>query len=169
MFEYTSTGVSTPKSIVTPRSVPRGIINETVRELELRSAGWRESAAIWSGDRDGRVRQVFYHHRLGKDRAGPLFLELPEQAKLSLYQRLANEKQVVLALLHTHPQSWVGLSEVDQQNQLSSRVGFWSIVLPHYGRCVWTPRDIGYHVRAERGWAQLGPDAVEQHFHISEE
>jgi len=76
---------------------------------------------------------------------------------------------VVLALLHTHPQSWVGLSEIDQQNQLSSRVGFWSIVLPYYGHCAWNARDIGYHVRAERGWIRLHPDDVEQHFHILED
>jgi hypothetical protein len=164
MSEYSWPRLPTAKATISRRLVPRSIVEETVCELRSRSAGWRESAAIWAGHRDGTVNQVFFHHRLADDRGGPLSLELPEHAKFDLYRKLARANQVLLALLHTHPADWVGLSLIDQQNQLSSRVGFWSIVLPHYGRDDWDVRDIGFHVRAERGWIQLPPDDVEQHF-----
>ena len=164
MPEYTWPRLPAAKTAISRRLVPRSIVDVTVQELRSRSAGWRESAAIWAGNRNGAVTQVFFHHMLADDRGGPLSLELPEHAKLDLYQKLAKENQVLLALLHTHPADWVGLSLVDQQNQLSSRVGFWSIVLPHYGCNDWNARDIGFHVRAERGWIQLPPDDVEQHF-----
>jgi hypothetical protein len=166
MSEFASSRLSATKTTVRRCIVPRSIIEQTVRELRARSSGWRESAAIWSGTRDGLVEQVFFHHRLGNDRGGPLSLELPEHAKLGLYQKLAAQNQVLLALLHTHPEGWVGLSKIDQQNQLSSRVGFWSIVLPYYGRNDWNPRDIGFHIRVEHGWLQLSLDEVEQHFSI---
>lgn len=167
MPEYSRARLPAAKPVISRRLVPRSILDATVQELRSRSAGWRESAAIWTGNRDGTVHQVFFHHILADDRGGPLSLELPEHAKLDLYQRLAKKNQVLLALLHTHPEDWVGLSSVDQQNQLSSRVGFWSIVLPHYGRNDWNLREVGFHVRAERGWVQLSHDDVAQHFSIT--
>jgi len=148
--------------------VPRSIVETTVLELRSRSAGWRESAGIWTGNRDGTVVQVHFHHQLADDRGGPLSLELPESAKFDLYRTLASKDQVLLALLHTHPDAWVGLSAVDQRNQLSSRIGFWSIVLPHYGRNIWNKREIGFHMRGEYGWITLRPDEVEQCMSILE-
>jgi proteasome lid subunit RPN8/RPN11 len=166
MFESTQLRLSTAKTTISRRIAPRSLVEATVRELRSRSSGWRESAAIWAGDRDGTVKQIFFHHTLADDQGGPLSLELPEHAKFNLYRTLAKENQTLLALLHTHPADWVGLSHIDQQNQLSSRIGFWSIVLPHYGCNDWNTYDIGYHVRAERGWIQLLPDEVEQYFSI---
>jgi proteasome lid subunit RPN8/RPN11 len=148
--------------------VPRRILDETVGELRARSAGWRESACVWAGTRDGGVKQVIFHHHIGDDHAGPLSLELPESAKLDLYARLASGKQFVLALLHTHPEDWVGLSLIDRQNQISSRVGFWSIVLPHYARNEWDAAEIGFHVRADRGWVTLTVDEATQALTVME-
>lgn len=144
-----------PAPVISRRVVPQSIIDRTLLGLRERSAGWRESASVWAGQRDGVVQQVIFHHEIADDRGGPLSLELPEAAKLQLYGRLAAERQVLLALLHTHPEDWVGLSWIDQQNQISSRVGFWSIVLPHYGRCPWSWSDVGFHMRTAEGWYQL--------------
>lgn len=166
MSQPTITRVPTEKMTPLGRVVPQRIVDATLLELRARSAGWRESAAIWAGDRNGVVRQVFFHHHLGNDRAGPQFLELSEAAKLQLYQRLAGLRQVLLALLHTHPYAWVGLSAIDQQNQISSQVGFWSIVIPHFGQRAWDTRQIGFHVRAERGWKRLSPCDVQRRFQI---
>lgn len=168
MSESEKQRLSTTKTTISRRLVPRSVIETTLRELRSRSAGWRESAAIWAGNRDGTVKQVLFHHQLADDRGGPLSLELPETAKFDLYRKLASEDQILLALLHTHPAAWVGLSAIDQQNQLSSRVGFWSIVLPHYGRCTWNKREIGFHVRGERGWTTLRTEEVGQCMSILE-
>jgi len=106
------------------------------------------------------VSRVIFHHELGDDRATALALELPEAAKFALYRDLADRQEALLALLHTHPEQWVGLSAIDEQNQVSSRVGFWSIVVPFYGVCDWAPQELGCHVRCEFGWRQLAVDEV---------
>jgi proteasome lid subunit RPN8/RPN11 len=141
--------------------------------LRARSVGWRESACIWSGTRDastsvGRVTHVTFHHELADDHATALSLELPEAAKFSLYQHLAAAGDTLLALLHTHPESWVDLSPIDERNQLSSRIGFWSIVLPHYATRAWRVDDTGFHVRCERGWYRLSAAEIEARLAIED-
>jgi len=152
---------------------PRAVLERTVLGLRNRSAGWRESACVWSGSRDevthiGRVARVTFHHDVADDRATALSLELSESAKFTLYQRLASSGETLLALLHTHPNDWVGLSEIDMRNQLGSRIGFWSIVLPHYAARDADPRVIGFHVRCQRGWQQLSDLEASERFHIVE-
>jgi len=131
-----------------------------VQGLRHRSDGCRESACMWIGNYDGAVRSVLFHHEIADDRATALSLELPEKAKFSLYEQLARDKLRVLALLHTHPDSWVDLSWIDQQNQISSRMGFLSIVLPLYGNVSWHVDAIGFHVKCERGWRRLTTSEV---------
>jgi hypothetical protein len=111
---------------------------------------------MWIGDRSsGRVNRVIFHHEIADDRATALSLELPEKAKFALYQHLTLTKESILALLHTHPFDWVDLSPIDQANQISSRVGFWSIVLPHYARTPWSTRTAGFHILDHNGWVRL--------------
>lgn len=148
------------------RIISRQLLDQTVIGLRARSGGWRESACVWAGTRDGAIKQVLFHHQLGNDCGGPLFLELPEHAKFDLYRRLAAENQVLLALLHTHPYEWVGLSPTDQDNQISSRLGFWSIVLPYYARDPWDIESVGCHIRVDGGWQTLHVDQIRQHLII---
>lgn len=101
------------------------------------------------------AQDVYYHHELCDDLAGPLFLELSEAAKFRLYADLASRGLRLIAVLHTHPYDWVDLSEVDQQNQLCSRLGFWSIVIPRYAKKPWMVTRFGVHVRIENGWERL--------------
>ena len=147
--------------------VPRSLLQRTVEGLRARSNRWRESACVWTGARDGRgVTDVLFHHQLADDRATRFSLELPETAKFALYERLGKRNEALLALLHTHPGDGVELSLVDQRNQLSSRVGFWSIVLPYYGVLDWQTEDIGFHVRCDRGWRRLDVTEVQERLHV---
>src|SRR5690242_3880353 len=65
----------------------RPLFEKTLRALSERSAGWRESAAIWAGTvvaDEWVAENVYFHHQLCDDRAGALSLELSETAKLQL-------------------------------------------------------------------------------------
>lgn len=142
--------------------IPEALFELTLARLTERSAGWRESAAIWTGKLEGDdalASEVLFHHELCDDQAGPLFLELTEQAKFDLYRRLAARKRKLVGMIHTHPEDWVELSPVDASNQLCSRLGFWSLVAPWYGSPPWDLGAFGVHARANSGWYQyLGPD-----------
>jgi proteasome lid subunit RPN8/RPN11 len=103
---------------------------------------------------DAVASDVFFHHELCDDQAGPLFLELTEQAKFDLYRSLAASGKKLAGMIHTHPEDWVELSEVDKRNQLCSRIGFWSLVVPWYGKPPWDIGSMGIHARADSGWYQ---------------
>lgn len=129
-----------------------------MKGLCVHSADWRESGAIWAGHISGdvwRATDVFFHHELGEALGGPLFLELSESAKYRLYELLNRKGLRLIGLIHTHPEEWVGMSEVDEQNQIGSRIGFWSLVAPWYGRKPWALSKMGVHERLEKGWRRL--------------
>lgn len=147
--------------------MPASVLERTLTGLKVRSAGWRESAAIWAGQVKGETEWIaqcaYFHHELCNDQAGPLSLELSEKAKYRLYEELSHHHLRLIALIHTHPTNWVGLSAIDEQNQLCSRVGFWSIVVPFYARARTGFETMGVHVRAESGWLRLtGQETTER-------
>ena len=165
MSHATGARLSAAQTPASRLTVPRGVILTTVTGLRERSAGWRESACVWIGTAAGAVQRVTFHH--ADDHATALSLELPEAAKFALYQQLAQEKLRILALLHTHPDSWVDLSPIDQKNQISSRLGFLSLVLPHYGRHDWNFDDVGFHVKCDRGWRRIHGDEAREAVRIT--
>lgn len=153
-------------------AIPRTLYLNTMRELRARSAGWRESAAIWSGSIENdkwTASTLHLHHQMGSPDSGPLFLELTQVSKFQLYQRLQPRGEQLIALIHTHPAGWVELSKIDQANQLSSRVGFWSLVVPHYGNEPWEIETIGIHERCPIGWRQLPVNEIESRVKITED
>lgn len=121
----------------------------------------RESGAVWSGSLDGsvtKVSRVDFHHELCDDKAKALSMELSESAKFRLYEELGQEGLKLAGLVHTHPAEWVALSDVDRENQLCSRVGFWSLVIPRYAREGCRLEEIGVHLQTEDGWYELKPE-----------
>jgi proteasome lid subunit RPN8/RPN11 len=151
----------------------RDLFERTLSGLRDRSRGWRESAAIWSGrvtngETLWRAERVDFHHELGDDRAGPLRLELSESAKFELYRELNKAGLRLVALLHTHPNEWVEHSFVDARNQICGRVGFWSLVIPWYGREPWQIQAFGIHTRVDRGWRRLRSGEIQRRVHIEE-
>jgi proteasome lid subunit RPN8/RPN11 len=152
--------------------VPIGLWHHTLSELERRSVGYRESAGILVGKAlpDGRRIAVdaVFHHQIADDRATALSLELPEAAKFKLYQDLAKRHLTLVSLIHTHPSDWVGLSEVDQNNRISSTVGFWSIVVPYYGKQPWDLDKIGFHILENTGWHELPIEERVSRFRLEE-
>jgi len=95
-------------------------------------------------------------------------MQLTEEAKFRLYEELNREQLRLIAAIHTHPEDWVDLSWIDQTNQLCSKRGFWSIVVPWYGRQPWLLETMGVHIRTSEGWARLSAEQVKAHVKLTE-
>lgn len=160
-----------PASLDTCLSIPKQIWESTLTELRDRSAGWRESAAIFCGrviHSEWTVEVVRFHHHLCDDRGRPLSIRLTESAKYQLYGELNRLGLRLIAGIHTHPEDWVDLSWIDQQNQLCSRRGFWSIVVPWYAEQSWQIDAMGIHIRMPGGWCRLTTEQVQKYVQITE-
>src|ERR1022692_3189712 len=151
--------------------ISRSIFDTTLSKLAKRSSGWRESAGIWagtiSGD-DATVTNLYLHHELCDDRGRAYSLELTEEAKFALYRTLAASGLKLIALIHTHPENWVGLSPIDERNQICSRIGFYSLVVPWYGRKPAQLSSLGFHVRGDSGWQRIPASHISRHLIITE-
>jgi len=151
-------------------TIPKALWIEILNILRLRSAGYRESGAILLGEigpmGDRTARRAVPYHELDDDSASADYVELSEIGKYRLYRLIEQNKLRIIAMSHTHPYKWVGLSPVDQANQISSRVGFWSIVIPNFCREPWEVQHMGFHIREGRGWRQLDSKLREQLFKI---
>lgn len=169
-IEPADTRLPAPASLDTRLSIPKQIWKSTLTELRERSAGWRESAAIFCGRVIGpewTVESVRFHHHLCDDRGRPLSIRLTESAKYRLYDDLSRLGLRLIAGIHTHPEDWVDLSWIDQQNQLCSRRGFWSIVVPWYAEQSYELDTIGIHIRTLDGWCRLTNEQVQHHVRIA--
>jgi len=170
-IESTEPRLPAPACLDTCLSIPKKMWEGTLTELRERSAGWRESAGILCGRVIGSewiVEVVRFHHHLCDDRGRPLSIRLTESAKYQLYGELNRLDLRLIAGIHTHPKDWVDLSWIDQQNQLCSRRGFWSIVVPWYAEQTWELDAMGIHIRTPEGWCRLTPEQTHQYVRITE-
>lgn len=147
--------------------VPRSLWTRTLAMLERYSAGERESAAVLLGSRSSSGLQhaceVVGYHDLGPTEATAVSLHLSEAGKHQLYRITEQRGLSLLAALHTHPSTWVGLSAVDRANRLSSRRGFWSIVVPNFAQPPWDLDAMGFHIRDDSDWLHVPPANISQH------
>jgi proteasome lid subunit RPN8/RPN11 len=163
---FASKRLSAPTNLTAKLVLPRKLFEETMRELKQRSGGRRESAAIWCGRVEGEAwiaSVVRFHHRLCDDNAGALSINLTEDAKFNLYREMNHLGLTLISAIHTHPEEWVGLSWIDERNQLSSKNGFWSLVAPWYAQEPWSLERFGVHIRSLMGWNTLTSEQVMKH------
>ena len=97
------------------------------------------------------------------------FHKVSREAVTALFRYLQQKNLQLIADVHSHPGTWVGLSEIDMEHPLEFRVGFLSLVLPSYA----TPKpDIGtvgvHEYIGNMEWETLTPEAVPTRIKIKE-
>jgi hypothetical protein len=71
----------------------------------------------------------------------------------ALYARAEHLGLRLLAQVHIHPGAWTGHSPRDDLGAVSDKVGFLSLVLPHFGRAGFTlTGSFSVHERTRQGW-----------------
>lgn len=128
--------------------IPKVLWNLTWNGLKERSSGEVEALCIWAGKRDGngsRVQEVMFLDSINGVEAYPLFHRISREATAEIFKYLSSKKLQIIADVHTHPDEWVGLSKIDREHPLEYRVGFTSLVLPHFGDVEPSISGLGMH------------------------
>lgn len=150
--------------------VPRLITDETARLVA--SFGTREQPhegiAYWAGIDTGAVLVVTtVVVPEATTTAGSYQTSIVANA--TMIRAVNASKLQVLAQVHGHPKDWVGHSEGDNDGAFMPYRGFYSIVLPHYGRRGMVPLgQCGFHRYDGQRFGQLRLDEVESHFFLTE-
>jgi len=146
--------------------LPEKLWQETIMGLRLRSRGSREAACIWAGNRTSAVQhveEIFFLDDLPGVQGHTLRHNVPRNAINLLFSILKEKGYQIIADVHTHPNSWVGLSEVDMEHPIEYRIGLPMIVIPNYGKGVINYKNIGVHVYQGKGrWKIIKSDEVEK-------
>jgi hypothetical protein len=127
--------------------------------LRDRGHGNVESVAVWAGKRDGTTEIVEGIYFLN-DFSGGLqhrgYHFVPPEALAKLFAQLQKDRRVLIADVHTHPTSWVGLSEIDKEHPIEFRPGIHEIVLPSFALPDPSLQAAGFHEYKGNGkWRTL--------------
>ena len=93
--------------------------------------------------------------------------EISEEQASAMGKAMIKASLVCLAQFHTHPLNNTHHSLYDDQNSLSCRDGFLSLVAPNYG-CRQDPelKDVSVHEAHNARWYRLTRPAVQKRIHI---
>jgi len=152
--------------------IPNYLWLQTWGGLRDRGQGSRESAAIWGGKRIGNsetVEAVYYLDDFEGGFRSRAYHFVSTEALAQLFAKLHREKHVIIGDVHTHPTSWVGLSQIDREHPIEFRHGLHALVLPSFALLSPSLRLTGVHVYQGDGkWQTLNDAAKSQTFIFTE-
>ncbi len=156
----------------TKLTLSRDFYATLMQGLRARGADGCEAAAVIAGSVDARNlygQLLVWFDELEEDASASYgHVWMSEHAKLRLYERVSASGLSIVATVHTHPGRWVGLSAIDRENQISGRIGVWSLIVPHFAaHDAVDPITCGAHIRMRRGWLSLTPAEISQQLVLS--
>lgn len=128
--------------------VSEALWSATWEGLRARSAGVRESACVWLGTRSNEIEQaveIVFMDDLPGVIALPRYHRTSREAVLAMLQHARARGLKIVCDIHTHPRTWVDLSEIDQEHPIEYRVGLIALVLPDYGQGAVAIDRVGIH------------------------
>lgn len=147
---------------------PRLLVPDAVvaaSERLLRRWRKRETVIYWVGDAQPDVAVVTSVIRPKQENTLGSF-RVSSEANADIVVWLCARKLKLLAQLHTHPSSYVGHSDGDDLGASLAFHGFYSLVVPHYGRAGIRPlNQCGVHV-FQNGFVELPPVAAAKQIQI---
>lgn len=150
--------------------LPAHLWEETMGGLAARSQGVREAACIWAGTRASdtcRASEVLFLDDLPGAIGHARSHRTPRQALEALFSHLRLKGLQIIADIHTHPGSWVGLSSEDRKHPIEFRVGLVAIIIPHFAQMAVKLTEAGVHeYLGQQRWRQLPPAEIRQRFTI---
>jgi hypothetical protein len=148
--------------------VPKKIWVETWLGLRKRGRGKVESAAIWGGKREGSkeiIEAVYFLDDLAGHIQFSGYHKIPETALAELFDKLHQDRRLIVGDIHTHPSDWVGLSGLDKANPIEFRKGICAVVLPSYAVSEPSLKSAGVHEYVGDGrWRELSQKAKKKYF-----
>jgi hypothetical protein len=133
--------------------------------LRARGQGRVESAAIWGGKRDDTtevVEAIYFLDDYADSVQFPGYHQVSTKSLATLFERLRQERRLIIGDVHTHPTSWVGLSKLDKEHPIEFRCGLYAIVLPSFALPSPSLSLAGVHVYEGDGqWRSLSQSSKE--------
>lgn len=150
--------------------IPAGVLAGTARLLAEPGEDGLEGSLLWIGhvldDTIAEVTRAYRPEQIAFASSAGLAVTLTEDGLTQLIMSLA-DGEIVLARLHTHGNSDVSHSPVDDANVVVGHPGAVSIVVPYFASCGIDLDRCGVHVlSASHRWRRLTVVETDQRFEI---
>lgn len=118
--------------------IPEEIFQRTLKDFRKEGQSYKESIAYWTGNYNNttaNINNVIFASDFTEFDNEQYCAKMPLSATLQIAEKIHDRKETLFAQVHSHPaeafHSWV-----DNQHPISHRLGFFSIVVPYFGRYI---------------------------------
>lgn len=138
--------------------IPNNVLQDTLENFRKEGLLHNESIAYWTGsfvNADAKINNVMFANSYSEFVSGQLSAKMPLSATFKIAEEIHNRKEILFAQIHSHPfeafHSWI-----DDKYAISFRLGFFSIVVPYFGKNISRLNQCKiYEYVGNTNWAEL--------------
>jgi len=150
--------------------VPLAILQETLAFLRVQGYNLKEGMVFWSGGLIGKDEARITRCIIPEQITTLAGVRVPLDSAFKISVELSEKKEFLFVQVHSHP-SRSFHSTIDNYNPITDKPGFFSIVVPNYGKV--EPYDLfSWCINEYDGfgiWKELTSDEVRQRFVIEDD
>jgi len=151
--------------------VPSTIFKKTVENFRQAGLDHKESIAYWTGKLEEQravIKHVIFADDYQEFNNEELFAQMPLSATLKIGELIHQQNEILIAQVHSHPFEAFH-SFIDDQNPISHRIGFFSIVVPFFGENVTNLLSCKtFEYLGNSKWNELKDNELESRFTMEE-
>lgn len=150
--------------------VPRVVLVETTAFLRAQGNNLKEGMVFWSGKLIGKDEARITRCVIPEQIATPAGVRVPLDSAFKISVDLSKRKEFLFVQVHSHPGASFH-SPTDDYHPITDKPGFFSIVVPNYGKV--KPDDLfSWCINEYEGfgrWRELDLDEAKQRFAIEDD
>jgi hypothetical protein len=145
------------------------VFQKTLEELRRIGDGDKEGIAYWSGtlnETDATIKNVDFADEYTEFHNEELFASVSLDMSFKIGEKIHQRNEILFAQVHTHPFEAFH-SFVDNTYPISHRIGFFSIVIPHFGKNVNSLLQCKiFEYEGKAKWHELDNDEIKRKFEV---
>jgi len=145
------------------------VFQDTLQELKKVGDGNKEGIAYWSGtlnETKATIKNVMFADEYPEFHNEELFASVSLDMSFKIGEKIHERNEILFAQVHTHPGEAFH-SFVDNTYPISHRVGFFSIVIPYFGKNVNSLSQCKiFEYEGKAKWHELNKDEIKRKFEV---
>lgn len=145
------------------------IFQNTLEELRKVGDGNKEGIAYWSGilnEAKATIKNVMFADEYPEFHNEKLFASVSLDMSFKISEKIHQREEILFAQVHTHPFEAFH-SYVDDTYPISHRIGFFSIVIPYFGKNINSLLQCKiFEYEGKAKWHELDEDEIKRKFEV---
>lgn len=145
------------------------VFQKTLKELRKVGEKNKEGIAYWSGtlnETNATIKNVMFADEYPEFYNEELFASVSLDMSFKIGEKIHQREEILFAQVHTHPFEAFH-SYVDDTYPISHRIGFFSIVIPYFGKNISSLLQCKiFEYKGKAKWHELDKDEIVRKFEV---